>query len=328
MLIFQAKKIESLDRVFPRLAVIRGQNLFKNYSLVIFLTNSLLQLNLKALISINRGQILFSRLYNACFIKTIDWDYLSNEKQFQSNIELTNNECFNEKCHSRCNYNCWNSEKDSCQLKCPDPCKYNCYIDKPNKCCENKLCMHCESKNSISKCLSCSKYRNLIDGKCVFECPTEMLIYEDHSCIKHDDCSRNSKSMIKSYHIFNNTFCVKECPNGFSPKININTNMSYCVRCKDNVCKRDCSKSSFIVKSLNDLKKIEKCSIVKRLHIEFKNIDILNEELVKSFQYLEEIEEYLVVVRNRYLKSLTFFKNLRLIRGNFLFWFQPYNIKF
>ena len=145
LLIFQAKHVFSLENVFPKLALIRGHNLFKSYGLVIFLTNSLLRINLKSLMSISRGSILLNRLYHACYIHTIDWSYLSKEAP---TIALTNNECFSQACHSNCkNNNCWHSNENSCQLKCSDKCANNCYLDKVSECCSNELCMHCESSS-------------------------------------------------------------------------------------------------------------------------------------------------------------------------------------
>ncbi len=316
LLVFQVKNVKSLSQLFPKLTIIRGKTLFKNYALIIFQTNSLLQINLKSLMKIDNGDILFNRLYHACFINTIDWSYLLANKS-ELNKELVNGECFNERCHSRCDTNnCWSSDKTSCQLKCKNKqCKHNCRIDETSKCCENNLCMYCDATNN---CLSCSKYRDLNTGKCVLECPSNMLIYENHSCVKREDCSRDLKSVIKMYHILNETHCVRECPFGYMPQLSRDINISYCVKCNDNVCKRDCSISSFRVKSFGDLKKIEKCWRVKSLHIEFNNVNMTYEHLEKSLQYLEEIDEYLVIVRNRYLKTLRFFKQLRLINGEFI----------
>ena len=142
-----------------------------------------------------------------------------------------------------------------------------------------------------------------------------MLAYENHSCINHADCSRNKNSLIKSYHVLNDSLCVRECPIGYLATLNAQTNISVCIQCKDNVCKKDCSAHSFTIKSLFDLTAIKNCFKVKHLHIEFNNFNITHDALNENLQYLEEIDGYLVVVRNRYLKTMSFLKNLRLIKG-------------
>ena len=326
LLIFQAKNVPSLDRVFPKLAVIRGHNLFKGYGLVIFLTNSLLQINLRSLMTVSQGSILLNRLYHACYINTIDWTYLTREKP---TIALTNNECFSQACHPACiNKNCWSSTANSCQLKCPNSCANNCHLDKVAECCQNELCMHCEhySLNTTNttntkmadsgKCVSCSRFRDLNSGECVKFCPEDTLVYENHSCIRLSDCSRAKSSLIKGYHVLNASLCVRECPTGYLPTLNFKSNTSECVHCKDNVCKRDCSGRGFTLKSLFDLASVKNCASVKHLHIEFNNLNVSHDALKESLQYLEEIEEYLVIVRNRYVKKMSFLQSLRLIKGN------------
>jgi hypothetical protein len=47
--------------------------------------------------------------------------------------------------------------------------------------------------------------------------------------------------------------------------------------------------------------------------------NVTQQALTESLQYLEEIDEYLVIVRNKHLNSLSFFKNLRTINGRNLY---------
>ncbi len=54
--------------------------------------------------------------------------------------------------------------------------------------------------------------------------------------------------------------------------------------------------------------------LVRQLFIELWT-NITNDALNENLQYLEEITEFLVVIRNRYLKTLNSFKRLRSIRG-------------
>ena len=272
--------------------------------------------------SINRGAILLNRLYHTCYIHTIDWGYLYDDGDYQQpTVALTNNECINEQCHLQCSNNCWSSNENDCQLKCPAQCKKNCFLNEAGKCCENQLCMFCESVSATSKCVSCSMYRDLSTGECVNQCDKDMLLYENHSCIKHEDCSRNKNSLIKGYHVLGDVLCVRECPEGFTSEISARLNASVCVKCPDNICRKDCSAKSFTIKSLFDLSKIKNCFRVKRLHIEFNNINATYDDLKYNLQYLEEIEDYLVIVRNKYLKTLSFLKHLRLIGGDYTYFY-------
>ncbi|CAF0885729.1 unnamed protein product [Brachionus calyciflorus] len=313
LLIFQIQNINNLEILFPKLSIIRGHNLFKNNALIIFLTNSLLKLSLKSLVQINKGSVLISRLYHACYINTIDWSYIlkNNTKPI---INLNNNECF-----SNC-FNCWS--ENSVQLKCPTKCENNCNLKNTSQCCPDSLCSYCQN----STCLSCSNFRDLTNknGKCVLNCAENSLIYENSLCIKLEDCSIETKSLVKNYNIIENRACVKECPVGYKleykvKKINEKLiKFRECVRCDDQICKKDCSISSFHLRKNSDLDKVKNCHKVKSLIIELE-VDLGSSFLAEYLKYLEEIEDFLIITRNSYLTSLKFLKRLRKIHGKSLF---------
>ena len=323
---FQIQNLKSLETIFPKLSIIRGHKLFKKYALIIFLTNSLLQINLKNLVHIQTGSILLSRLYHSCYINTIDWNYLIKDKTaIKPTINLFNNECFTQLCNSNCKYltnnnssnniNCWSEQ--NCQLKCPQTCSNNCNLDKPTKCCNNSLCLYCDSSN---ECVSCSKFRDLTSGNCVESCPKNTLNYEMHSCIKIEDCSMETNSLIKNYHLFNNSHCLKQCPNGYKSFViaEKSINISKCIECSGDICKKDCLHKSFTLNTLNDLEMIKDCYRVKRLHIELHS-NVSQDLLSNSLKYLEQIDDYLIISRNRHISSLEFLKNLKTIKGVNLF---------
>lgn len=267
---------------------------------------------------------MLSRLYHTCYINTIDWSFMQKQKDAtKPTIALVNNDCYTQTCQSACrnqlnsNQNCWN-EKD-CQLKCSTYCTNGCNLSNTSQCCTDPLCDNCYND---STCVGCSKYRDLKTGNCVNNCSSNTLIYQEHSCIRIEDCSYDSNSLIKQYHIFNKSHCVKECPNGYEPQLIENNstkrvNVSICHPCEDNICKKDCS-FSFILKLNSDLNQIKNCFRVKSLHIELRS-NVTQQALIESLQYLEEIDEYLVIVRNKHLNSLNFFKNLRQINGKNLY---------
>lgn len=326
LLIFQAQNVNSLDQLFPKLTLIRGDKLFKSYALIVFLTNSLVQLNLKRLVEIRNGSILLSRLYHSCYVHTIDWDYiLKNRKPHglqQSTINLINNNCFGQVCAPSCDgSNCW-SEKN-CQLKCPNKCDRNCNLDNPSRCCSNQTCNYCTDS---SDCLICSSLRDLTTGQCVDHCNSGMLMYEQHSCVRFEDCSRETNSLVKGYFVLEGTQCVRICPNGYRESIgslnlvNNSQTIQYnkCVPCEDGICKRDCVNETLVVKGLSDLDSVRNCFRIGRLTIELGQ-DVNQQLLMDSFRHLVELDDYLLVTRNRHLQNLNFLANLRQIHGRHLF---------
>ena len=309
------------------MSIIRGDRVYKDFALTVFSSIQLLNLNFKSLISIQRGSVFISRLSLACYIKTIDWNYILKENKNTGLITATNNDCHFEKCQVNCsttnNLNsnnekrCW-TEHD-CQIICPIECPNNCNVN-TGKCCKNSSCMHCYNDTN---CVGCSNLRNLLTGECVNQCPSETLVYENHSCISFFDCMTNSTYLTRNYFNYNNKSCVRECPNDYRKEIvdfyyqNRLYKYKKCVKCEGNICKKDCL-LRFEIKTLSDLDGIKNCVRVRELIIEL-NMKISIQFLVDSFKYLDEIENYLIISNNRYLVTLNFLKNLRKIHGKVLF---------
>ena len=322
--IFQVHNVTNLGLLFPELSIIRGNRLIGDYALLVFFSNSLLEINLNNLVSIMHGSVYLRRLYHACYINTVNWNYIikSEKKIYKPSITLIKDDCFMQKClpscasaHSRREQNCWNEH--NCQIICNNnACPNNCHLNRPNDCCRNPLCSYCDESE---RCVGCSKYRDLNSGSCVFECSNGSLIYESHSCVDLKDCSRESSSLIVSYHVLDDRMCVRECPIGYKKEITeVNHNsrtftISRCSKCKQNVCTRDCPRA-FSLKTLSDLDSIKFCVRIKSLHVQLR-VNVSQQDLTNSLQYLEEIDDYLVVIRNKHLVSLDFFKRLRTIRG-------------
>lgn len=332
-MIFNLKQVKTLDQIFPKLSIIRGDQLYKNFSLIILLSTSLERLNLINLVSIERGSVFISRLYQACNLDTISWNYLTKDKNAQSPvITLTNNDCsinnfspkkclisYDTKNRSTSYY--WNDK--SCQIICPFECSNSCNLA-TEKCCSSEKCLYCD-KNEL--CVACKNYRDLSTGKCVESCMNHTLQYENHSCVNVIDCSSISNyTRLSKYYILNEKFCIKECPKGYRSEtieklINgKKVKFRECKKCLDGVCKRDCFQS-IIIRTHKQLELVKNCVRVHSLQIELLETNITNSILADNFEYLEEITGYLVIQKNRHLTSLGFFKNLKIIKGmlsNFL----------
>lgn len=73
LLLFRVYGLESLRDLFPNLAVIRGNNLFFNYALVIFEMLQLKEVGLHGLMNITRGAVRMEKNPDLCYLSTLDW---------------------------------------------------------------------------------------------------------------------------------------------------------------------------------------------------------------------------------------------------------------
>ncbi|TRY92519.1 hypothetical protein DNTS_004171 [Danionella cerebrum] len=73
LLIFRVYGLESLGKLFPNLTVIRGNNLFFNYALVMFEMIQMKEIGLHSLTNITRGAVRIEKNPNLCYLSTLDW---------------------------------------------------------------------------------------------------------------------------------------------------------------------------------------------------------------------------------------------------------------
>ena len=134
ILLYRVYGLRSLAHIFPNLSIIRGQNLFYNYALVVFEMPVLEELGLRSMTRILRGAVRIEKNPHLCYIDTVDWAVLGVNKE--DNFILQNKdvqECYNicpknsdgtDLCHLRTinvdddedyvQASCWNSE--NCQI--------------------------------------------------------------------------------------------------------------------------------------------------------------------------------------------------------------------
>lgn len=174
------------------------------------------------------------------------------------------------------------------------------------------------SNGDNTECLSCSSMRNLNTGECTATCPPGLLSLDSHWCIQPDECrSRNFFTLVDEPDgRMAPRQCVASCPPGYrTHTLNLT-----CTSCPDGVCKRDCRNSTFHLRYAHDFRSIRNCVRVKRLIVEIQSpLPSGGNDWESSLAYLEEIDDYLLITRNRYLTSLKFFSRLRLVRGLDLF---------
>lgn len=115
------------------------------------------------------------------------------------------------------------------------------------------------------------------------------------------------------YKPFNNS-CIMECPAGYMDEDR--NGLASCKKC-DGACLRECTGAS--VNSIASAQKLRGCTHISgSLEIQIKGGKNIVKELEDSLNMIEEIDGYLKIVRSFPLISLNFFKNLKVIRGNYL----------
>ena len=125
----------SLKEIFPNLAVIRGREVFLDYSLVIYENGGLKEINLPSLTTILHGGVRIEKNINLCYVETIRWKSImrSNiENEYSVVLSSNNNDCYDacfqapggqKKCtppagHGSLNEHCWapgKSDDHECQ---------------------------------------------------------------------------------------------------------------------------------------------------------------------------------------------------------------------
>lgn len=73
LLLFRVYGLESLSGLFPNLTVIRGNNLFFNYALVMFEMLQLKEIGLYSLMNVTRGAVRLEKNPDLCYLSTLDW---------------------------------------------------------------------------------------------------------------------------------------------------------------------------------------------------------------------------------------------------------------
>lgn len=77
LMMYRISGIKSLNDLFPNLAVIRGRELFKDYSLIIYEMLELEEIGLTNLQTIERGNVRIEKNDQLCFADQIDWELIA-----------------------------------------------------------------------------------------------------------------------------------------------------------------------------------------------------------------------------------------------------------
>ncbi|KAL5004286.1 hypothetical protein ScPMuIL_017742 [Solemya velum] len=330
LVLYRVTGLTTLRHVFPNLAVIRGEELFFNYALVAFEMQSLEELGLISLVHIGRGAVRFEKNPNLCYINTIDWSKIargvdSSDHLFSDNSAIKN--CV-DTCSDQCDrtatdneepqLRCWTSAPEDCQkmLTCP-----NC----PSQLCNGSLCCHqsciggCTGHGN-ENCIACKDVAETAKGvvRCVEKCPRATYKYRNRRCLIASECvkQKDGEKTMKlippeADRVGHQGECAFECPPYYTVD---RDNKNNCVKCAEK-CPKVCDGGK-IVDSVTAAQELKGCTIINGpLVIQIMGGSNIGPELDENLGQIEEVTHYIRITRSYALLSLSFFRNLRVIRG-------------
>uniref|UniRef100_A0A8C1MNK9 Tyrosine-protein kinase receptor n=1 Tax=Cyprinus carpio TaxID=7962 RepID=A0A8C1MNK9_CYPCA len=301
LLLFRVYGLESLGDLFPNLTVIRGNNLFFNYALVMFEMIQLKEIGLHSLTNITRGAVRIEKNPNLCYLFTLDWSKISDS--VEDNYIVANKDerecgdicpgtitgtitCRQTTINGNFGERCWN--QNHCQRICPSECVHGACT--PHKeCCHDQCLGGCSVSGNATKCVACRNF--LFGDTCVERCPPVRCV------VLHLQACSRSLVLIKTH------LC-----------------QSFRLNCKP--CTGRCPKLCTGVKTVDSVtaaQALRGCTLLNgSLIIKISKGNNIAAELESSLGQLEEITGSLSIRRAHALVSLSFLRKLRVIRGETL----------
>ncbi|KAI4826011.1 hypothetical protein KUCAC02_021670, partial [Chaenocephalus aceratus] len=224
LLLFRVSGLDSLSILFPNLSVIRGRNLFYDYSLVIYEMTSLKDIGLYNLRNITRGAVRIEKNPELCYLNSVDWSLIMNARlnnvingnkkakecdNVCPGIMEDNPLCQRTSFNDNYDYRCWTSTQ--CQKVCPENCKLSC-TDR-QECCHSQCLGSCTEPNNDTACSGCLHYFH--EDHCVPDCPPDTYKFEGWRCISMDFCS-GVHLTGDPHFVIHGGECTPDCPSGFT----------------------------------------------------------------------------------------------------------------
>ncbi|XP_068196167.1 insulin receptor a [Antennarius striatus] len=331
LMLFRVYGLESLSDLFPNLTVIRGNNLFFNYALVMFEMLQLREIGLHSLMNITRGAVRIEKNPDLCYLSTLDWskvldsvedNYIMANKNDREcgdvcpGAAVGKTTCQTTTINGHFSGRCWTQKY--CQRMCPVQCKHRA-CTKDDQCCHDQCLGGCTKPNSASHCVACRGFQH--DGSCVERCPISHFTYKGWRCVSfsfcqelHNKCKqdqeRNKNSECHEYVVHNGA-CIPDCPSGYTT---VNSSSINCTPCAG-LCPKVCM-GLHTVDSVMAAQDLRGCTVLNgSLAINLRGGNNIAAELEANLGQLEEITGYLTIRRSYALVSLSFFRKLRVIRG-------------
>ncbi|XP_065276091.1 insulin receptor-related protein [Emys orbicularis] len=326
LLLFRVYGLESLRDLFPNLSVIRGTNLFFNYALVIFEMPHLRDIGLHSLTDILRGSVRIERNQELCHISTIDWglllldsvenNYIVSNKQVEECADVcpgildVEKPCVQTSVNGHLEYRCWTSSY--CQKVCP--CGDGIACTAAGECCHPECLGGCSRPWDSRACVACRHFH--FNGHCLTSCPARTYRYEGWRCVTAEYCASLRKVSENpreaSEFVIHHEGCLSECPSGYTR----NDSSIFCHKC-EGLCPKECKVGTKTIDSTRAAQELAGCTYVEgNLIVNIRRGYNLVSELQNSLGLIETITGFLKIKHSFALVSLSFFKNLKLIRGD------------
>uniref|UniRef100_A0A8C6YSV1 Tyrosine-protein kinase receptor n=1 Tax=Nothoprocta perdicaria TaxID=30464 RepID=A0A8C6YSV1_NOTPE len=316
LLLFRVYGLESLRDLFPNLSVIRGTSLFFSYALVIFEMPHLRDIGLHSLTHVLRGSVRVERNQELCHISTIDWalllpdavdqGYIVGNKPPEECADVcpgildVEKPCAQTSVNGELGYRCWTSSY--CQKGGWEPC------------CHAECLGGCARPRDARSCVACRHFH--FNGHCLPSCPARTYEYEGWRCVTAEYCaslrkvSENPRDASK--FVIHRRQCLSECPPGYTR----NESSIFCHKC-EGLCPKECKVGTKTIDSTRAAQELAGCTLVEgNLIVNIRRGYNLASELQSSLGLIETITGFLKIKHSFALVSLSFFKNLKLIRGD------------
>ncbi|NXV24088.1 INSRR protein, partial [Cepphus grylle] len=326
LLLFRVYGLESLRDLFPNLSVIRGTNLFFSYALVIFEMPHLRDVGLHSLAHVLRGSVRIERNQELCHLSTIDWGlllpdavdntYIVGNKLAEECADVcpgildVEKPCAQTSVNGQLDYRCWTSSY--CQKVCP--CGAGSACTAAGECCHAECLGGCGRPRDNRACVACRHFH--FNGHCLPSCPPRTYEYEGWRCVTAEYCaslrkvSHNPRDASK--FVIHQRQCLSECPSGYTR----NDSSIFCHKC-EGLCPKECKVGTKTIDSTRAAQELGGCTLVEgNLILNIRRGYNLASELQSSLGLIETITGFLKIKHSFALVSLSFFKNLKLIRGD------------
>ncbi|XP_073826924.1 secreted decoy of InR [Musca autumnalis] len=310
LLVYRVHGLDSLERIFPKLLVIRGVRLlYEKYGLVVVENRHMENIGLISLLRVLRGSIRIESNPSLCYTHTINWASILGNRTKEFHYVIKNNKppnycplCYgiNPTAEER-HQQCWSLGKPQKQVMAEydgNQCTAACPSQKCNK--KGKCC----SGNCLTSCFddNCRYCSTLISGKkCVRDCLPPKARAFGRQCVA--DCTQYGLVKLGVH-------CLEKCPKMYETIVENGKATSCSLSCRGN----------FTIKSAEDLEGFADCTTLQgSLTLELTDYNKTNiEDLEKAFGNLSEITGYLKIKRSPHIVSLHFFRSLHTIGGQIL----------
>ncbi|XP_038624702.1 insulin receptor-related protein isoform X2 [Tachyglossus aculeatus] len=328
LLLFRVYGLESLRDLFPNLAVVRGARLFFSYALVVVEMPHLRDLGLPALAAIARGAVRVERNQELCHVSTVDWGLLQGGRPEGNHIVANKppeecaelcpglrgggeRPCARTTVNGRSGFRCWTSAH--CQRVCP--CEGGTSCTAAGACCHPECLGGCSRPDDPRACVACRHFH--FGGRCHGACPPGTYQYEGWRCVTAAYCASlravsEAAAGGSSDFVIHGDVCLAQCPPGFAR----NGSSIFCRKC-EGLCPKRCSVGTKTVDSPQAAQELTGCTHVDgNLIFNLRRGNNLAGELERALGLVETITGFLKIKHSSALLSLSFFRNLKLIRGD------------